>query len=184
MSRPCTPMRAGRCRPQRLTHARAASPSLLPPRDRRPHQLILERAAIVDEAHPRRLGTVTHEEYTRSPKSQSHHLTPMILLNHVNRAQLAHPDRGSSRGGSPVRRLRPSSSAAPLLCQRKDPRFSEQPPPPPCATSIHPSCPVCAFPRTFPALRLCTFRSLLSSTRDSSPSVARFWQAPRPQHVK
>ena len=29
-------------------------------------------------------------------KSQSRHLTPMISLNHVSRARLAHPDRGSS----------------------------------------------------------------------------------------
>ena len=29
-------------------------------------------------------------------KSQSRHLTPMISLNHVSMARLAHPDRGSS----------------------------------------------------------------------------------------
>ena len=46
-------------------------------------------------------------DYSRGAgKSQSRHLTPMISLNHVSRARLAHRDRGSSHGAS--RRVDPT----------------------------------------------------------------------------
>ena len=74
------------------TH-RHASPSLPPARDRRPHQLVLERAAVVDEAHPRaRPVGQRRVRHTPSPLEARPAVLLVELLGELDRHAVG-PDR-------------------------------------------------------------------------------------------